>query len=48
LTTLKAKGISYVPPSMAFLIGAATAGIAVLAIGLVAWKKLSVPPARKP
>jgi hypothetical protein len=47
LTALKAKGISYVPPSMAFLIGAATAGIAVLAIGLVAWKKLSVPPVRK-
>jgi len=47
LTTLKARGISYVPPSMAFLIGVAVAGIAVLAIGVMAWKKLSVPPVRK-
>ncbi len=40
---LKAKGISYVPPSMAFIGGIALVGILVLFLGLVAWKKLSAP-----
>ncbi len=43
LVPLKAKGIAYVPPSAAFLIGIAIVGVAVLAIGVVAWKKLPAP-----
>lgn len=43
LDGLKAKGISYVPPSMTFIGGIAIVGILVLVFGLVAWKKLSAP-----
>lgn len=42
------KGISYVPPSMAFIGGIALAGIIVLVFGVVAWKKLSVPVKASP
>jgi hypothetical protein len=40
LVPLKAKGIQYSPPSPLMMYGAALAGIAVLAIGIIAWKKL--------
>ncbi|MBC7120311.1 MAG: hypothetical protein H5T33_01830 [Candidatus Methanosuratus sp.] len=43
LVGLKAKGISYVPPSTAFIGGIALVGILVLLIGFVAWRKLSAP-----
>jgi hypothetical protein len=48
LVPLKAKGIQYVPPSAAFLTGIAIAGVAVLAVGVLAWKKLLTPVAAKP
>jgi len=40
LVPLKAKGIQYSPPSPLMMYGAAIAGIAVLVIGIIAWKKL--------
>jgi hypothetical protein len=40
LVPLKAKGIQYSPPSPLMMYGAALAGIAVLVIGIIAWKKL--------
>lgn len=40
LVPLKAKGITYSPPSPVTMYGAALAGVAVLVIGIVAWKKL--------
>jgi len=43
LPGLKQMGISYVPPSMAFIGGIALVGVLVLVFGLVAWKKLSPP-----
>jgi hypothetical protein len=40
LVPLKAKGITYVPPSPLTMYVAAIAGVAVLVIGIVAWKRL--------
>ncbi len=47
LTPLKEKGIQYVPPSPVFVGSIAVAGIAVLLIGVVAWKKLLPAPVNK-
>jgi hypothetical protein len=46
LTAMLMKGIAYVPPSSALLIGIIIAGVLVLLLGLVAWKKL-LPPTTK-
>jgi hypothetical protein len=44
LVPLKAKGITYVPPSPLTMYVAATAGVAVLVIGIVAWRLLPKKP----
>lgn len=46
LTAMLLKGIAYVPPSSALLLGIIVAGILVLALGLVAWKKLLPSPVK--
>jgi hypothetical protein len=40
LVPLKTKGITYTPPSPITMYAAAIAGVAVLVIGIIAWKKL--------
>jgi hypothetical protein len=40
LVPLKAKGITYTPPSPITMYAAAIVGVAVLVIGIIAWKKL--------
>ncbi len=47
LVPLKAKGITYTPPSPITMYAAAIAGVAVLVIGVIAWKKL-LPTRTKP
>jgi hypothetical protein len=47
LTAMLVKGIAYVPPSSTLLIGIIVAGILVLLLGLVAWKKLLPSTAKK-
>jgi hypothetical protein len=44
LPGLKQIGIQYVPPSAAFLGSIVVIGVVVLIIGILAWKKLGVPP----
>ena len=44
LPGLKQMGIQYVPPSAAFLGSIVVIGVVVLIIGILAWKKLGVPP----
>jgi len=41
LVPLKAKGIQYSPPSPLMMYGTSLAGVAVLVIGIIAWRKLS-------
>lgn len=48
LTAMLTKGIAYVPPSSTLLIGIIVAGVLVLLLGLVAWKRLLPSPAKKP
>ncbi|MDI9644216.1 MAG: hypothetical protein QFX35_03220 [Candidatus Verstraetearchaeota archaeon] len=43
LEGLKAKGISYQPPSMVFVGGIALVGVVILATGILAWRKLAAP-----
>lgn len=40
IVPLKAKGITYTPPSPITMYAAVVAGVAVLVIGVIAWKKL--------
>ncbi len=44
LPGLKQMGIQYVPPSATFLGSIVVVGVAVLIIGILAWKKLAAPP----
>ncbi len=46
LPGLKQMGIQYVPPSVAFLGSIVVIGVVVLIIGILAWKKLTAPPAK--
>ncbi|MBC7113590.1 MAG: hypothetical protein H5T34_06220 [Candidatus Methanomethyliales bacterium] len=46
LPGLKQTGIQYVPPSATFLGSIVVIGVAVLIIGVLAWKKLTVPPSK--
>jgi hypothetical protein len=46
LVLLKAKGITYNPPSPLTMYAAAIAGVAVLVIGIIAWKMLPTKPKR--
>jgi ABC-type antimicrobial peptide transport system permease subunit len=49
LPRLKAKGIAYVPPSMAFIISIIVIGIVILIVGAFTYKKLVKPkPTPKP